>query len=36
VTLDESGKDGVGKSKLGQILGNILLHFVSLETGGGL
>lgn len=36
VSLNKSGENGVGKSKLGQVLGNILLHFVSLETGGGL
>lgn len=34
VTLDESGVDGVGEGKLGEVLRDILLHLVLLETGG--
>jgi len=33
VTLDKCGEDGVGKCELSQVLGDILLHFVLLETG---
>lgn len=32
VTLDESGEDGVGKRELDEVLGDILLHLVSLEA----
>jgi hypothetical protein len=34
VTLNKGGVDGVGKGKLGEILGDVLLHLVLLETGG--
>lgn len=33
MSLDESSVNGVGKGKLGEVLGNILLHLVLLETG---
>lgn len=34
MTLDKSSVNGVGKSKLGKVLGDILLHLVLLETSG--
>lgn len=34
VTLDKSSVNGVGKSKLGKVFGDILLHLVLLETSG--
>lgn len=34
VTLDKGSENSIGKCELCQILGNILLHLVLLETGG--
>ena len=35
VSLDESSVDGVGETELGEVLGDILLHLVLVETGRG-
>jgi hypothetical protein len=34
VALDERSVDGVGERKLGEVLGDVLLHLVLLEAGG--
>jgi hypothetical protein len=34
VALDEGSVDGVGERKLGEVLGDVLLHLVLLEAGG--
>lgn len=35
VTLNQRSVDGVGKGKLGEVLRDVLLHLVGLETGSG-
>lgn len=35
MSLNKSSVDGVGKTELGKVLGNILLHLVLVEAGRG-